>query len=191
MIPGVPMRTLTGVLIAIGSLLVVACSSSDASTSRASSTSVATVEEAQPAVGEPVPPIGFRSIIITITHPDGTTEQHCVWLAEDESSRRQGLMGVTDPGLGGRVGMLFRFPQDTTARFHMRDTLLPLSIAWFDGAGAFVSSTDMEPCPAGVQRCPTHGADGSYRLALEVPRGALPGLGVGERSRVEVGGSCS
>jgi uncharacterized protein len=125
----------------------------------------------------PVVPFGFRVITITVTRPDGTVEQHCVWLADDEASRERGLMGVSDSGLGGRPGMLFRFPADTTTAFWMKDTLLPLSIAWFDADGAFVSSTDPAARP--------------YRLALEVPQGGLEPLGLETGSSLRAGGACA
>jgi hypothetical protein len=139
----------------------------------------------------PVVPFGFRVITITVTRPDGTVEQHCVWLADDEASRERGLMGVSDSGLGGRPGMLFRFPADTTTAFWMKDTLLPLSIAWFDADGAFVSSTDMPPCPAGTGTCPSYPAARPYRLALEVPLGGLEPLGLETGSSLRAGGACA
>ena len=46
----------------------------------------------------------------------------------------------------------------------MRDTPQPLSIAFFDGAGRYVSSTDMAPCGTGTD-CPT------YAARSRVPRG--------------------
>ena len=57
-------------------------------------------------------------------------------------------MSVTS--LGGADGMLFRFGAEQTASFWMKDTVLPLSIAFFADDGAFVSATDMEPCPPGT-----------------------------------------
>lgn len=191
-------------LVAIGGVLLVACSSSatdrggasgPGSSSTSSSPSSVVSSTSAPSTSTSLPsgavaPVGFRSVILEITRADGTVEQHCVWLADDEPSRETGLMGVTDPSLGGRDGMVFRFPADTTAAFWMRDTLLPLSIAWFAADGSFVSSTEMDPCPSGTVACPTFAAARPYRLALEVPRGGLVGLGIDERSRARVGGAC-
>ena len=129
-------------------------------------------------------------MIITITRSDGSTEQHCVWIADDEASQEQGLMGVTDSELGGRAGMVFRFPAEVSTSFWMKDTPLPLSIAWFDESGAFVSSADMQPCPAGERRCPTYSAKGPYRTAIEVPLGGLEPLGLVEGSRIAIGDEC-
>ena len=113
--------------------------------------------------------------------------KHCGILAETPAQQSRGLQTRTD--LGGYDGMLFVFPSDTTVTFYMRNTPLPLSIAWFDSAGRFVSSADMIPC-ADRPGCPTYAAERAYRYALEVPRGGLPGLGVGTGSTIAVGGGC-
>ena len=138
-----------------------------------------------------VAPVGFRAVTITVTAPDGTSRRHCVWLAATEQELQQGLQGVTDPELGGRSGMLFSFPDDSRVAFWMKDTVMPLSIAWFDAAGAFVSSADMEPCPAGTRSCPTRSAARPYRSAVEVPSGRLDELGLTPGSTLRLGEACA
>jgi uncharacterized membrane protein (UPF0127 family) len=96
-------------------------------------------------------------------------------------------MGRKD--LGGYDGMIFVFQEDTTGSFYMLNTPLPLSIAWFDSSGQFVSATDMEPCLTGPD-CPLYSAVRPYRFALEVPKGGLAGLGIGPGSTIEIGGQC-
>ena len=127
--------------------------------------------------------IGFR-IEDGDTAARAAAADRCALLADTPAQRAQGLMNRTD--LAGYDGMLFRFDEDTTGSFYMKDTPLPLSIAWFDADGAFVSSADMEPC---LERpsCPTFAAAAPYRFALEVPRGGLPALGIGPGSRLIVG----
>lgn len=133
--------------------------------------------------------IGFRI--------EGTTTQNagaqaaaarCALLAETASQQSQGLMNRTD--IGGYDGMLFRFASDTNTSFYMKDTPLPLSIAFFDAAGQFVSTTDMAPCIRQAS-CPTYAAARPYRYALEVPQGALPRLGIGPGTRLVTTGPCS
>jgi uncharacterized membrane protein (UPF0127 family) len=70
---------------------------------------------------------------------------------------------------------------------------MPLSIAWFDAAGKFVSATDMAPCPPGTAagKCPLFSAKGPYRFALEVPQGQLPSLGIGPGTTLELAGPCT
>ena len=108
----------------------------------------------------------------------------CALLAATSEQMSKGLMGRTD--LSGYDGMLFRFDGDTQGTFYMKDTLIPLSIAWFDAQGRFISATDMPPC-GDAPVCPTYGAEAAYRYALEVPEGGLPALGVGPGTRLIVG----
>lgn len=138
--------------------------------------------------GERRPVAGFGEIAYRINRTAQQTR--CALLAQSDQQRQQGLSNRTD--LSGYDGMLFAFPADTTSTFWMKDTPLPLSIAWFDQAGRFVSSTDMEPClnrPAA--ECPTYAATGPYRYALEVERGQLAAQGIGPGALVSVGGPCA
>jgi uncharacterized membrane protein (UPF0127 family) len=94
--------------------------------------------------------------------------------------------------LAGYAGMLFDFGDTVRDRFWMRDTPLPLSVAFFRSDGGLVSTDDMVPCLTLGSSCPTYGAAAPYRWALEVPRGRLPGMGIGPGSRLAVhpGRSC-
>jgi uncharacterized membrane protein (UPF0127 family) len=131
---------------------------------------------------------GFGEVAIAIHNPDGTVKGWCVLLAETPEQRQQGLMEVTD--FGGYEGMLFVWAEDSSSGFWMRNTPTPLSIAFVDGDGALVSSTDMDPC-ADSPDCPTYAAEGPYRFALEVPKGRLERLGLVEGATMRVGGGCS
>ena len=115
------------------------------------------------------------------------TAARCALLAETAAQQARGLMNRTD--IGGYDGMLFKFDTDYTGAFYMKDTPLPLSIAFFAAAGNFVSTADMAPC---IQQasCPTYGAIRPYRWALEVPQGALPRLSIGPGTRLVAGGPC-
>ena len=94
----------------------------------------------------------------------------------DTAAQHQtGLMGRSD--LSGYDAMVFRFSALTKTPFYMLNTPLPLSIAWFDSAGRFVSSADMAPC-LGRTDCPTYAAAAAYRYALEVNQGFFEERGV-------------
>lgn len=129
----------------------------------------------------PVP--GFGEISLRLTKGP----ELCALLAQTPAQHAQGLMGRTD--LAGHVGMLFVFGSDTTESFWMRNTPMPLSIAFYDAAGYFVSATDMAPC-ADRSNCPTYSATAAYRYALEVPQGGLSGIGGGPGSTITTGGAC-
>jgi uncharacterized membrane protein (UPF0127 family) len=116
--------------------------------------------------------------------------ESCVLVAITDADRERGLMDVDS--LGGYDGMLFRFGRPTSAQFYMFHTRLPLTVAFFDADGAYVSAQDMPPCSAAKgSDCPVYGADRSYVDALEVLQGGLGAVGVGPGSHIAVGGECS
>jgi uncharacterized membrane protein (UPF0127 family) len=67
--------------------------------------------------------------------------------------------------------------------FYMRNTPMPLSIAFLDGGGGVVSTADMTPCDD-VAGCPLYHAAAPYRAAIEVPIGGLAALGIETGSTV-------
>jgi uncharacterized membrane protein (UPF0127 family) len=128
--------------------------------------------------------VGFR---IDGTPAALATAARCALLAETAAQQGKGLMNRTD--IGGYDGMIFKFATDTSTAFYMKDTPLPLSIAFFDAGGQFVSTTDMAPC-IHQATCPTYAAARPYRWALEVPQGALPRLAIGPGTTLTAGGPC-
>ena len=134
---------------------------------------------------------GFGEVGFRIT-PAGaaaaTSAQFCALLAETDEQRARGLMGRRD--LAGFDAMVFRFDQDTTGSFYMRNVPVPLSIAWFDGDGRFVSSAEMAPCPD-QEGCPQYSPSGAYRVAVEVLGGGLERLGAVAGSTITLGGACT
>ena len=128
---------------------------------------------------------GFSEVAVTVTDAQGKTCDVCLLAATTEAQRERGLMEVTDPALGGYEGMLFEFPDDQSGSFWMRDTPMPLSIAYFDRNGKVVSITDMAPC-ADKPSCPSYPAGGAFRYALEVPKGELGRVLVAKGSRITI-----
>ncbi len=112
----------------------------------------------------------FPSTTISIDNRELT-----VAVADTPQARRRGLMGITD--LGELDGMLFAFDSEVRAWFWMKDTLIPLDIAFFDAEGLAVDRLRMEPCTA--DPCPTYNAAGPYRFAVEAPAGDLSFVGEG------------
>lgn len=135
--------------------------------------------------GGRTPLTGFGEVAVTITSGTGEVCKACLMSALTSAQRSRGLMEVTDPALGGYDGMLFEFPDEIAGSFWMRNTPLPLSIAYFAESGTLVSTTDMSPCDD-VPDCPPYPADGSFRFALEVPEGTLSRLGVVGRATLRI-----
>ncbi len=133
---------------------------------------------------------GYGRTAARVTTATGGVVALCLLVAATKALQDQGLMGITDRTLGGYDGMLFPFAEPTVTEFWMRDTPQPLSIAFFDAAGRYVSSTDMAPCGTGTD-CPTYAARSAYRTAVEVPQGRLGALGMGSGSTLRrVPGAC-
>jgi uncharacterized membrane protein (UPF0127 family) len=105
-------------------------------------------------------------------------------VADTPSARRRGLMGVAD--LPSDQGMAFVFDDPASSTFWMKDTLIPLSIAFVDQSGEVITIREMEPC--GADPCPTYAADRPYVLAIEANQGWFEdrGIRVGDRADLEV-----
>lgn len=133
------------------------------------------------------PRAGFGEVGLLVEGDDGSLLVGCLLAAATAEQRQRGLMEVTD--LGGYDGMAFLYDQDVTNGFYMRNTPMPLSIAWISADGALVDAADMAPC-GDREGCPTYLPSGAYRFAVEVPQGDLDDLGLVEGSRITVGGAC-
>jgi len=85
-------------------------------------------------------------------------------LADSEAERQQGLMYRTV--LGPNEGMLFVFEAPAAACMWMKNTLIPLSVAFIDSDGKIINIEDMQP-----QTTESHCAKKSARYALEMNLG--------------------
>jgi uncharacterized membrane protein (UPF0127 family) len=95
-------------------------------------------------------------------------------IAESTAQLQRGLMGRRS--LAPRSGMAFLFATDTRGRFWMKDTLIPLSIAFWGKNGRIMRILDMAPCRA--DPCKVYDPHVAFRGALEVNRGAFTRWGV-------------
>ena len=76
-------------------------------------------------------------------------------------------------------GMLFVFPQAERHCMWMRNTLLPLSVAFLDDQGRILNIEDMQP-----QTENNHCAVAPARFALEMNRGWFAGKGIKPGQRI-------
>ena len=101
-------------------------------------------------------------------------------------------MDVTDPALGGAAAMVFVFAGDTTVRLldegHARCRCPSPGTA---ADGSLVSTADMDPCPDRRPTARSTGRRRPYRYAVEVPQGALDGLGLVEGSTIASAPPCT
>lgn len=100
-----------------------------------------------------------------------------VLVADTAAERRHGLMEV--PELPDGVGMSFvGYDEDRTTGFWMKDTLVPLTIAYVAADGTIVDLVDMSPCRSTA--CPRYPPARPYRSALEMPQGWFAASGIDE-----------
>jgi uncharacterized protein len=121
---------------------------------------------------------------VALVGPDGQAVAFTVELAADPPSRQLGLMHRTE--LAPDAGMLFLFPADGQGGFWMKNTRIPLQIAYVAADGEVVDVLDMDPCEA--DPCPSYVPRAPYRYALEVNAGALDEAGVEPGWRLELPG---
>ena len=136
-----------------------------------------------------VPMTGFGQVAARVTAANGAIADWCALLAATDQQRQRGLMGQTS--LNGYDAMVFRYEQPSTTAFWMKSTLLPLTVAYFDADGRFLSAQDMQPCPASAEDCPMYPPSAPYVTAVEVPLGGLGAVGIDAGSTISFpGGPC-
>ena len=86
-------------------------------------------------------------------------------VADEIDERTIGLMGREE--LADGQGMLFVFREPQAMNFWMRDTLVPLSIAYINAAGVIREIHDLQP----LDETPARSAFRDLLYALEVPQG--------------------
>ena len=84
-------------------------------------------------------------------------------LALTSDARSRGLMNRRKAPIDG---MLFVFPEPTSGGFWMMNTLVPLTIAFFNADGDRVRKLSMTPCR--TDACPIYEPRRTYRFALEL-----------------------
>ena len=92
-------------------------------------------------------------------------------VADRDATRALGLMHRTSLAPNG--GMLFVFDQDASHCMWMKNTLIPLSVAFIDGRGAIINIADMQPHSE-----QSHCAARPARFALEMTQGWFAQRGI-------------
>lgn len=89
-----------------------------------------------------------------------------VKLADDDASRVKGLMNSDSQDLPEDTGMLFRWPSPDSRSFWMKDTTLPLDIAYISDKGEILNIEKMDPLSL-----KSVVSNGPASCAIEVNRG--------------------
>ena len=161
-------------------LLLVGCGGSqadpDTQSQRSSQTSNTTV------VGKVETTSGASGLRTLVIHASGGKEVEVrVEVADDPAEQAKGLMDRTT--LGENRGMLFVFPEERELSFWMKNTLIPLSIAFIDSESRIIDIQEMKPLD---DEPPHYVSAEPARYALEVNRGFFEERGVMVGNRVEL-----
>jgi uncharacterized membrane protein (UPF0127 family) len=105
-----------------------------------------------------------KTTVISIEREDATVVEISVETARTDEERAKGLMyrKVLPDG----EGMLFIFDRDQQLSFWMKNTIIPLSIAFISSDGHIIEIKDMQPNDLNSVK-----SSRSVRYALEVPQG--------------------
>lgn len=106
-------------------------------------------------------------------------------IAETPQAREIGLMHRAS--LPEEAGMLFIYPEEQALSFWMKDTRIPLSIAFISAQGVITEILDMDP-PRPGEPPRTYTSRGLSRYALEVNQGWFRRKGIEPGARVRVEG---
>jgi uncharacterized membrane protein (UPF0127 family) len=99
-------------------------------------------------------------------------------IANTEDTRRTGLMGRQK--LGANEGMIFVFEQPDSQCFWMRNTPIPLSIAFIADDGTIVNIDDMKP-----ETDDAHCSKKPVRYALEMDQGWFASHGIAAGIKID------
>ena len=102
-----------------------------------------------------------------------------VEVASTEAQRATGMMYRKK--IGPDEGMLFAYPQERKLAYYMKNTYVPLSIAFLDSGGVIVNIATMEPLTTD-----THWSRLASQYALEMPAGWFERNNVREGVRVKI-----
>jgi uncharacterized membrane protein (UPF0127 family) len=176
-------------------LLLSGCSASKASGAKPQSQAAA---QQQPTVVQAVAASGAGSIqatgapanrprqqpgsnlpAVAFTGASGSQATLSVEIADTEATQECGLMNRTS--MPDNQGMLFMFSRENTTPFWMKDTLIPLSIAFIDANGTVVDVQEMQ-----AESEDLHTPAKAYQYAIEANAGWFSRNGIAPGDRADL-----
>lgn len=152
--------------------LATACGAQSSSTSSRSATSTASTAATTAAQH-------LKTRPLTIDTSGGKKVRMSVEIADTWPEQERGLMYRTS--MPEDHGMLFVFNRETTLTFWMKNTLIPLSVAFMDSKGRIVDIQNMKP-----QTETKHISAKPSQYALEANKGFFEQHGIKVGNRVEL-----
>ena len=111
-----------------------------------------------------------------------------LWIADNTAEQAQGLMFVTAERMapladGTQRGMIFVFDAERQLNFWMRNTIIPLDIAYLTSGGVVAATHTMAPLDERPGQYPSRSP---ARYAIEVSAGVWDALGLRPGDRIEI-----
>lgn len=122
---------------------------------------------------------GMEPAEITIIDDEGDQIRLTVRVADDGDERLAGFQHIGRRVIAHSL-ILFVFPQQVLGKFHMRNVIAPLDIAFIKADGEIFSIMRMEPGPE------LYGPGEAFKYALEAPAGFFAQRGISTGSRLVV-----
>ena len=130
----------------------------------------------------PSPSTAFHSLIVFRTS-SGDEPRLRVAVARTDAERARGLMHIRS--LPDDAGMAFVWASPTTSAFWMKDTLIPLSIAFVGSNDRIGAIEEMRPCTENP--CPLYRSASPYTMAIEANAGWFDRHGISEGDTARLG----
>jgi uncharacterized membrane protein (UPF0127 family) len=113
----------------------------------------------------------LETATLSITRADSSSVEITVEIARTDEEKAQGLMHRKK--LPDGQGMIFMYDRDQQMSFWMKNTVIPLSIAFIAADGRIIEIRDMQPLDLSAVK-----SSRSVRYALETPQGWFDRAGV-------------
>jgi len=113
----------------------------------------------------------LETTVLTIARAGSTPVEITVEMARTDEEKAQGLMYRKK--LPDGEGMIFIYDRDQQMSFWMKNTVIPLSIAFIAADGRIIEIRDMQPHDLSAVK-----SSRSVRYALETPQGWFERAGV-------------
>ncbi len=105
-----------------------------------------------------------------------------VWVMDEEAKRQEGMMFLKDSDFTEKQGMIFVFKNDEPLRFWMKNTYVPLDIAYISANGSINTIYTMKAFDTYTD----YSSKKDSKYALEVKSGLFSKLGVKEGMKVSI-----
>lgn len=117
----------------------------------------------------------------TVSLVIGTKATYTAYVADTDDTVRVGLMNTTEAELPTDRGMIFVFDSDEIRSFWMRNTIIPLDIAYIRTDGTIVKTYTMQPLDE-----TGYSSIQAARFALELRAGQLAQKGIKAGDMVQI-----